>query len=159
MTEPRHVDSLIKGGTHVAMLMTMIGDRHSSRPLICLDVTGDRLSFLVDQNDEWVQAIARGEAVVHLTVADERHNTYVALNGHAAVNTGLAERQSVWSTAVEDWFDSPDDPRAAVLTFDVTDGEFWHGPGRMGRAVDLLRGVLNGFEEPPDDEGRVIGSD
>ena len=62
MTEARHVDSLIKGGAHVAMVMTMIGDRHTSRPMICLDVTGDRLSFLVDQNDEWVQGIVRGQA-------------------------------------------------------------------------------------------------
>jgi general stress protein 26 len=140
------------------MIMTMVAGLHSSRPVNCVDVTGDRLSFIVDQTDDWVQAIARAEAVVHVTIADERHNTYVALNGRPAISADAAERHRLWSAAVYDWFDGPDDPRIAVLTFDVSDGEFWDGPGRVGRAFDYLRGVLTAFEEPPDDEGRVIGS-
>ncbi|CAN5884137.1 hypothetical protein BH24ACT6_BH24ACT6_09650 [soil metagenome] len=61
----------------IVMLMTMIGDEHSSRPLTCVAVHEECLDFLVDQETEWAQAIAAGTARVHVTVADERHNTYV----------------------------------------------------------------------------------
>jgi general stress protein 26 len=119
---------------------------------------------VLDHGDDWVKAIERGETVVHVTIADEHHNTYVAVNGRASVSTSFAERQRLWSAArdwfesPEGWFEGPDDPRLAVLTFDVSDGESWDGPGRIGRAVDLMKAVLTNIEEPPDNQGQILGS-
>ncbi|MEJ7561760.1 MAG: pyridoxamine 5'-phosphate oxidase family protein [Ilumatobacteraceae bacterium] len=75
----------------IVMLMTMIGDEHSSLPLTCVAVHEECLDFLVDQETEWAQAIAAGTARVHVTVADERHNTYVSLNGPATLSTDRDE--------------------------------------------------------------------
>jgi general stress protein 26 len=164
MTNARHIGALISGHKHVAMIMTTIADRPSSRPVRCAEANGDRLSFLVDHGDEWVKAVERGEAVVQVTIADEHHNTYLAVNGRASVSTSFAERQRLWSAArdwfesPEGWFEGPDDPRLAVLTFDVSDGEYWDGPGRIGRAVDLMKAVLTNIEEPPDNQGQILGS-
>lgn len=146
----RTVDDVLGDPPHIAMLMTMIGPAHSSRPLMCLRASGGRLAFLVDRSSDWVAAIERGEAVVHVTVADESKNTYLAVNGTATVSTDRAAVHELWTPMALAFFGSPDDPAVAVLTFDVSDGEYWDGPsGRVGRTLALVRAALT------DDPSRV----
>ena len=52
----KRLDDLL-GGHTIAMLMTMIGDDHSSRPLTVAESSGDRLSFLVDRTVPWATSI------------------------------------------------------------------------------------------------------
>lgn len=143
------LDELLNGHT-IVMLMTMIGDAHSSRPLTVAEVADGRLSFLVDRTTEWGVAVQQGRAVVHVTVADERSNTYLALNGSASISTDGAELDRLWNPAAGAFFDGKDDPGVAVLHFDVSDGEYWDGPsGRLGSVLGLVRAALT------DDPGRA----
>lgn len=129
----------------IVMLMTMIGDEHSSRPLTCVAVHEECLDFLVDQETEWAQAIAAGTARVHVTVADERHNTYVSLNGPATLSTDRDEIDRLWNPAAGSFFSGPDDPGLAVLHVEAANGEYWDGPsGRLGTAIGLLRARMTG---------------
>ena len=91
---------------------------------------------------------------MHATISDDRHNTYVAMNGAAEIVTDRSEVDRLWNPAASAYFDR-DDPNVAVLRFDVSDGEFWDGPsGRLGSVVALLRAKLAGEGEDP---GRKSG--
>lgn len=150
------LNELLDGRT-IVMLMTMIGDDHSSRPLTCIEVDGDRLTFLVDRTADWAEAIASGAVTaVHATVADEKENTYVALNATATVTQDRREIGRLWNPFAGVYFDGPDDPSIGVLHLDVADGEYWDGPsGRIGAAIGLLRAKVTGDPDQSGDRGEV----
>ena len=156
---PKPLSELVDART-IVMLMTMVGTEHSSRPLTCLGVDGDRLSFLVDRSTDWVGAIADGAAVVHATVADGRENTYAAMNGAATVVQDHAEIDRLWNPVAGIYFDGQEDPNVAVLHLEVDQGEYWDGPsGRIGAAVGLLRAKLSGDPTKSGDKGEIRTAD
>jgi general stress protein 26 len=158
--EPRSLPDLVPGGMCVAMVMTMIGRSHSSRPVTVADVRDTRLSFLVSRDADWVSAIAGQAAIVHVTIADEGEARYVALNGLAKIVVDEAESQRLWSPIARAWFTGPDDPDLAVLHFDVSDGQYWDGPGsRIGRAVAMARAALTGDGDELGTHGEVLASE
>ena len=153
----RRLDELVHGGHTVAMLMTMIDGAHSSRPLTCLEVDGDEARFLVSLHTDWVQALARGEATVHLTVADTGHNVYFAANGTATISRDEVLRRHLWSPAADAFFDGPDDPDLGVLVFAASDGEYWEGPGsKLGRSLAMLRGAMHHDGEAVGRSGPIV---
>lgn len=152
----RSLDELLTGDWNVAMVMTMVQGRHTSRPVTCVEVTAHRLSFLVSERSEWVRDIATGDAVVHVTFSDTKHNTYVSLEGTASVSTDPAERERLWSPAALVWFDGPQDDTLAIVRFDIDDGEYWTGPdGSFRQAIALVRGILTGDETAMGEQGTV----
>lgn len=158
MTE-RDLIELVPDGMTVAMVMTMVGRHHSSRPVTIADVRGERLSFLVARHVDWVTAIAGQQAIVHVTIADDHASTYLSLNGSAIVVTDPSETERLWSPAARAWFDGPDDPDLAVLHFDVAEGRFWDGPdGMLGRTVALVRGAITGSDNGMGTSGTVAGT-
>jgi general stress protein 26 len=149
----KRLDELVEGGT-IAMLMTMIGRRHSSRPLTMAAVDAHRISFLVDRTADWVEAIDEPDTIVHVSVADVRGNVYLSLNGAAAVVPDRAEIERLWNPGAAAFFDGKDDPAVAVLRFDVTDGEYWDSPsGRIGSAIAMLKAAVTG--DPAGDRGTI----
>lgn len=155
---PRSVTELLSEHSRIAMVMTMVDGTHSSRPVTIADVSERRLSFLVSRSTEWVQSIVDQVAVVHVTVADETHNVYLAMNGTALVVHDEPELERLWNPVARAWFSGPDDPDLGVLHFDISDGEYWDGPsGRLGRVMALLQAALG---DPNDggDHGPVIGN-
>src|SRR5688572_22987981 len=136
---PRPLSDLVAEGATV-MFMTMIGEEHSSRPLTIAGIDDDRLSFLVDRSASWVGAVRSGVAFIHLTVADDRHNTYLSLNGQASLSDDRGEIDRLWSAPAGAYFDGKDDPSVTVLRVDVDGGEYWSSPsGRIGAALSMLR--------------------
>lgn len=138
--DTRSLTDLMPEGACVAMVMTMIGRKHTSRPVTVADVLDARLSFLVARHADWVSSIAGQEAIVHVTLAHDNSSRYLALNGSAIVVDDREELKRLWSPSARAWFDGPDDPELAVLHFDVSDGHYWEGPtGRIARTVALPR--------------------
>jgi general stress protein 26 len=155
---PRSVTDLLSEHSRIAMVMTMVDGAHSSRPVTIADVGERRLSFMVSRSTAWVQSIVDQVAVVHVTVSNEAHNVYLALNGTALVVHDGAELERLWSPIARAWFSGPDDPDLAVLHFDVSDGEYWDGPsGRLGRVVAMLHAAL-GDDSDGGAHGPVIGN-
>jgi general stress protein 26 len=155
---PRPLADLFDAGDTV-MVMTMIGDRHSSRPMTIADVTGGRLGLLVDTTAAWTTAIEAGRAAaVHVTKADVRANTYCSLNGTATITRDRSEIERLWNPAASAFFEGQEDPHLAVLHFDVSDGEFWDSPGgRIGSLVAMVRAAVGG-DESAGDHGPVGGA-
>jgi general stress protein 26 len=155
--EPRPLDDLVHDGDTV-MLMTMIGERHSSRPMTVAGVGDDALDFLVDTTTEWCSAIAAGEATVHVTLSDARRNNFAAFNGRATLNRDRAEIDRLWNPGAAAFFDGKDDPAVAALRFDVDDGEYWDAPrGRVGALVALVKAAAGG-DDAAGDHGPISAS-
>ena len=145
--EERPLDELIGSGRTIAMVMTMVGEAHTSRPVTCVEVTARRLSFLVSREVEWVADILAGEATVHVTVADTKENTYLSLQGSASVTADVDEIQRLWTPVSKVWFTGPDDPRLAILRFDVSAGHYWDGPsGAIRQGISIMRAMIEGDE-------------
>lgn len=156
----RPMADLISGGRTIAMLMTMIGSEHTSRPLTCVEVDDDRLAFLVSKDFDWVKAIQAGRATVHVTVADDGHNTYLALNGDATITDRIDDLRRLWTPAAKVWFEGADDPRLAAVYFVVRSGEYWDGPnGKVSQAIAMVRGLITGDQNAVGDQGSVTGAD
>jgi len=152
---PRPLTDLVDEGT-IVMFMTMIGEEHSSRPLTIAGVDGDRLSFLVDRTAAWVSAVRAGTAAIHLTVADDRHNSYLSLDGRASLSEDRSEIEKLWSAPVGAYFDGKDDPNVTVLRVDVDGGEYWSSPsGRIGAALSMIRAAVSNDPEKAGDHGQV----
>ena len=154
--ELRPIADLISGGKTIAMVMTMLDGRHQARPLTCVEVDGDVLSFLVDRESEWVRAVAEGRATTFVSIADDGANTYLSLEGHGVVTTDTTELHRLWTPMASVWFESADDPRLAVFSFTVTDGWWWDGPGNpVAKGIGLLRAFVMDDDSPLGDHGRV----
>ena len=112
----------------VAMVMTMVGREHSSRPVVAAEVRPHRLTFVVDRSTDWVSAIAREQALLHVTVSDEARGVFLALNGCAEVE--------------------PKGETRALLHFDVERGEYWRMSGPNGAAgitsSETVKGAIHG---------------
>ncbi|HQZ32788.1 MAG TPA: pyridoxamine 5'-phosphate oxidase family protein [Ilumatobacteraceae bacterium] len=153
---PKALEDLMPSGMCIAMVNTMVGRDHSSRPVTVADTIGSRLSFLVARNADWVTSIAASGALVHLTVANDAHSLYLSLNGTAIISQDTAEAARLWSKPAGVWFDGPDDPNLAVLHFDVSEGQYWDGPdGIVGRVVALARAAITSNDEALGSSGPV----
>lgn len=143
MTDTKSLDELLDPGSFV-MLMTMVDGVHSSRPITVAEVDGTALRFLVDDRADWMQAVTAGRAEIHGTVSDNRANTFLAFNGSAAVSKDRAEIDRLWSAPAGAYFEGgQDDPGVAVLTVDVSGGEYWDSPsGRLGSVISMVRAAV-----------------
>jgi general stress protein 26 len=158
-TEPQPLSELLSGGRHIAMVMTIVGDAHTSRPVTCLEVQDERLSFLVGRSAEWVAAIEEGTATTHLTVADKKAGLFLSLNGSARVSHERQDVDRLWNPYAAVDFDSPPDPEVAVLQFVTVGGHYWESAdSKMGRAISLVRAAIT--HEQPDlgSSGAVMAS-
>ena len=156
-TDPAQpLTDLVDGGT-IVMLMTMIGEEHSSRPLTVAAVDGSRLEFLVDATTDWATAIRAGTATVHASISDTRANTYLSLDGTASMTLDADDIDRLWNAAASAYFDGPDDPALGVLRFEVAGGEYWDSPGgRIGTAIALVRAKLSDDPGAAGQHGAVV---
>jgi general stress protein 26 len=155
--ETRPLEELVHAGDTM-MLMTMIGDHHSSRPMTVAGITDSTIEFLVDTTAEWTSAVAAGTATVHVTLSDSRRNNFVALNGRASLNGDRAKIDRLWNPGASAFFDGSDDPNVAVLRFEVDEGEYWDAPrGRVGSLVAMVKAAIGG-DEAAGDHGAVAAS-
>jgi general stress protein 26 len=146
----RPLDDLLEGGDTV-MLMTMIGDEHSSRPMTIAGITPDRIDLLADTTTNWTSAVAAGRAVVHVTMSDVRANRFVALNGTATMSRDRTEVERLWNPGATAFFEGKDDPNLAVLHFHVTEGQYWDSAnGRIGSLIAMVKAAVGGDEDAGD---------
>jgi general stress protein 26 len=146
---------LVEPGS-IVMLMTMVGEEHSSRPLTVAAVTDGTIEMLVDRTADWAEAIDEPGTAVHLSLADVRRNVYASLPGTASLTPDRSEIERLWSPAAGAYFDGKDDPALAVLRYEVHGGEYWDTPsGRLGAAIALVRAAVTDDPGAAGDHGTV----
>jgi general stress protein 26 len=143
-TTDRSLDEVLDGH-RFAMVTTSSPKGLTARPLTLLEHDGAVLRFLVSTDAEWVQQLGNPIASVQVSFASPSDNSWVALQGHAALEEDRATIERLWNPAASAYLDGPDDPRAAVLEATIYDGEWWDGPsGKIGMAVSIGRRLLTG---------------
>ena len=138
-------------GLRFAMVATAgPADVWQSRPLALAGQDGDRLSFLVSVDADWVGALESAGSPTTVTFSDPGKNTYVALEGSARTADDRERIAALWNPGAAAYFEGKDDPSVRVLDVTVSRGEFWDGPsGRIGSLLQLASAAL----------GRDVGSE
>lgn len=119
-----------------------------SRPLTVADVQGDMIRVLVDTTAEWADQARAGETA-HVTVNDNRKNTWIALDARMALSTDDDEIDELWNPFAGAYFDDGrDSPNIGVLHIDVKVGTYWTAPsGRVGALISMLKAKVSGAGE------------
>lgn len=114
-----------------------------ARPLALAEQDGDRLSFLVSVQADWVGALEASGSPTTVTFSDPVKNTYVAVQGDARTVDDRDRIAALWNPGAGAYFEGPDDPQVRVLDVTVAYGEYWDGPhGRIGQLVQLAAKAL-----------------
>lgn len=133
----------------VAMMTSRVegvsGMELRARPLTCVEVEGDRLTFMVSAEADWVADLAARPVSGDVVVTRDHGRRYVAVSGRAAVSDDRTRVEGIWSRTAEAYFTGPDDPRIRLLDVAVDGGEWWSAPtSAVGTALSLVGTVVLG---------------
>jgi general stress protein 26 len=146
MDEPTTtLDELLQPGTTV-----MVGTADPElrfRPLTVARVRDAAIDILVDGTEDWAAGLHGGDPA-HVTLSDNRDNTWASLRGRASIRRDDAIVDEVWNPLAAAFFDDGrDTPGIAVLTVDVDEGRYWSSPsGRIGNLVSMVRAAVRGSD-------------
>ena len=110
------------------------------RPMTVARVAGDTIEMLLDSNEQWVQSLNDGDQA-HVTMSDNRSNTWVALRGKASISSDPALIDELWNPAAAAYFDDGrDSVGIAVLRIAGERGMYWSTPsGRLGSLISIVK--------------------
>ncbi|UEG51523.1 pyridoxamine 5'-phosphate oxidase family protein [Mucilaginibacter daejeonensis] len=152
-----HLRGLIdKANTAMLTTFTLDGGFHS-RPMATaqLDVDGN-LWFFTNEFSSKVAEISH-ENKVNITYSNSTNNTFISVNGSAAIVDDRTRMKELWSPAVEVFFkDGIDDPALTLLKVNITDAEYWdNSAGTIGLAFKWLKSVITGDKFEPGEHEKV----
>ena len=118
------------------------------RPMTVARVGGDTIEMLLDTNEQWVRSLSDGD-VAHVTMSDNRTNTWVSLRGVASVSSDPALIDELWNPAAAAYFDNGrDSDGIAVLRITGERGTYWSTPsGRIGSLISMVKARLGDPEQ------------
>ena len=138
-------------GIRIGMLTTLdSAGRFISRPMAQQEVEFDGdLWFFAERDSRKVRQITENPRVgVTLTSND----SWVSLNGTAAVVDDPAKAKDLWNTWVEAWMpQGPEDPSVVLIKVTTDSAEYWDTPG--GRVASVLSFVKAKVTGEPYDGG------
>jgi general stress protein 26 len=118
------------------------------RPMTVARVRGDTIEMLLDTNEEWARSLNDGD-VAHVTMSDNRTNTWVSLRGAASVSSDPGLIDELWNPAAGAYFDEGrETPGIAVLQIAGERGTYWSSPsGRIGSLISMVKAWFGDPEE------------
>lgn len=142
---PKSLNELLEPGMTIMVGMDPMegagspGDGFQSRPLTVAAVDGDTICVLIDGSAEWTDRA--DDAVMHVTVSDNRENVWVSMNARSQMSRDPREIDELWSPFAGAYFDNGrETPGIAVMHLHVMDGRYWTSPsGRIGSIVSMVR--------------------
>ena len=155
--QAKSLSDLLSDSRPIVMLMTMVNETHTARPITCLNVDRGRLSFLVNAATPWVRSIRDGRAISFATVSNEKENVYLSLSGSATISQLEADIDALWNPVAGVFFEGRQDPDLAALHFDVAEGQYWTGPSsKLGQVLMVLKAAVSANSDDTGDEGTVL---
>ena len=136
--EAKRLDELMKPGS--TLMVGTGGADLSFRPMTVARVGGDTIEMLLDSNEHWARSLSEGD-VAHVTMSDNRTNTWVSLRGVLSVSSDPGLIDELWSPAAGSYFDDGrESPGIAVLRIAGDRGTYWSSPsGRIGSLISLVK--------------------
>ncbi len=88
------------------------------------DRASGRLYVFTAKDHDLVQALGQGNRA-HATYAAKGHDVFASLRGTLTMDNDRADIDRLWSPIVAEWYDGKDDPKLALLRFDIGDAKVW----------------------------------
>ena len=97
---------------------------------------------------------------VAVTYSSPGRESYVALNGTAAVVEDSQRAHAMWNPAYKAWFTGPDDPTLRLIRVDVHEAEYWDTPGgKIASLLQLAKAAITGNRDDMDDDNVKVRMD
>ena len=142
----------------IAMMSTVDGDGViRSRPMATQNEPfGGTLWFLTRLSSEKVSEIHRN-GMVTLDYADPANSKYITLRGTASVSKDRTKIEEMWNPMYKAWFPiGKEDPEIAVLSVDVTEGEYWDAnSSKLILGIRYIAAAITGGAIPLGESGHL----
>ena len=145
---PKELVDLVHPGTTLMVGFESVGSSLEFRPLTVARVLGRRLEILLDTSEPWAKALSEGD-VAHVTVSDNRENTWLSLRGTTSMTTDAKVIDELWTPFAEAYFDDGrNTPGITVLRIEGSEGHYWTtASGRIGSIISMLKAKFGDAEQ------------
>lgn len=132
-------------GIRIGMLTTVDADGHFiSRPMAQQEVEFDGdLWFFAERGS---RKVAQIEANPHVGVTLTSNDTWVSLDGEAAIVEDNAKAHELWNAWVEAWMpQGPDSADVVLIKVSSHSAEYWDTPGgRIASVISFVKAKVTG---------------
>lgn len=149
-------DLIGKFGT--AMLTTLDAQgRMTSRPMTPLGDDFDGAFWFATEIDNAAVLAIQSQPAVNVGFMHEGDNHFVSASGRADIVTDRAQIERLWSPALSVFFKGgKDDPRVCLIRVDVSEADYWDGPGNLLTKLAFFATVAaTGNHDALSDSGNV----
>jgi general stress protein 26 len=147
----------LKSDMTVMLGLAGIDDRHT-RPMTAQFDPGQKddgkgpIWFFTSKEAEIVKKLQPGARAI-ATFADKGHDIFAAIHGSLTLDNDRATVDRLWNRFVAAWFEKgKDDPKLALLRFDLDHAKVWIDASSTVAAVKLLLGA-----DPKQDYKNKVG--
>ncbi|HEX2803716.1 MAG TPA: pyridoxamine 5'-phosphate oxidase family protein [Sphingomicrobium sp.] len=102
-----------------------------------VDRQSGRLWFFTANDHDLTRALGQSAGAI-AAYASKGHDLFASLRGTVAIDNDRATIDRLWNPVVAQWYASKDDPKLAVLRFDIRDAKIW-----LSDVEGFLRPALN----------------
>jgi general stress protein 26 len=114
------------------------------------------LWFLTRISSEKISEIRQNQ-ITTLDYADPANSKYITLRGTASFTQDRAKIDELWNPMYKAWFPlGKEDPEIAVLSVDVTEGEYWDAnSSKLILGIRYVAAAITGGSVPVGESGHV----
>jgi general stress protein 26 len=97
--------------------------------------------FFTANGHDLTRALGQDDQAV-ATFASKGHDLFASLRGRLVLDNSRAEIDRLWNAVVAEWYEGKDDPKLALLRFELADAKIWQSDlgGFLRPAMNKLFG-------------------
>ena len=97
--------------------------------------------FFTAKDHDLTRALGQDNRAI-ASFAGKGHDVFASLRGRLVIDNSRAEIDRLWNAVVSEWYQGKDDPKLALLRFDLDDAKIWLSDlgGFLKPAVNKLFG-------------------
>jgi len=80
--------------------------------------------FFTAKDHDLTRALGQDNCAV-ASFASKGHDVFASLRGRLILDNGRAEINRLWNPIVAEWYEGKDDPKMALLRFELDDAKIW----------------------------------
>lgn len=141
---------------HICLFATLDDDAIKARPMAPMVSRADRVIwFMTDRASHKVQVL-EGDSAVTLMFQNSASNWYLSISGSGSVVDDRIKVRELWSDALKQWFEGPDDPKLVLIAFEPNEADYWDGPNRLIAGLKMLVTAVTGAKTDMGNAGKVL---
>jgi general stress protein 26 len=88
------------------------------------DRHGGRLFFFTAKDHDLTKALGQDNRAI-ASFAGKGHDVFASLRGRLVLDNDRTTIDRLWNAIVSEWYEGKDDPKLALLRFDLDDAKIW----------------------------------